>query len=256
MFAKVKCHFMVSAVTFLGHKVDKDGLHPLPDKINAVLNAPTPRNVQELKSYLGLLSYYSKFLPKLSTVLAPLYRLLCKDTHWRWKAAEEKAFELSKELLTSSRLLVHFDPSLPLTLACDASDYGVGAILAHQMPNGEERPIGYASRSLSKSERNYPQLEKEGLACIFGVKRFHSYLFGHHFHMITDHKPLLALLNEHRSTSPQASARIRRWSLFLSSYEYTLSFRDTHSHSNADALNRLPLPIALRKRIPLLKLFC
>ena len=136
---------MVSSVTFLGHKVDKDSLHLLPDKINAVRNAPTTRNVQELKSYLGLLSYYSKFLPKLSTVLAPLYRLLRKDTHWRWKAAEEKAFELSKELLTSSRLLIHFDPSLPLILACDASDYGVGAVLAHQMLNREERPIGYAS---------------------------------------------------------------------------------------------------------------
>ena len=247
---KSKCHFMVSSVTFLGHKVDKDGLHPLPDKISAVLSAPTPRNLQELKSYLGLLSYYSKFLPKLSTVLAPLYRLLRKDTHWRWMAAEEKAFDLSKELLTSSRLLVHFDPSLPLILACDASDYGVGAVLAHRMPNGEERPIGYASRSLSKAERNYPQLEKEALACIFGVKRFHSYLFGHHFHLITDHKPLLALLNEHRSTSPQASARIRRWSLFLSSYEYSLSFRDTQSHSNADALSRLPLPIAPEEEDP------
>ena len=186
----------------------------------------------------------------MSTVLAPLYRLLRKDTHWRWKAAEEKAFELSKELLTSSRLLVHFDPSLPLILACDTSDYGMGAVLAHQMPNGEERSIGYASRSFSKSERNYPQLEKEGLACIFGVKRFHSYLFGHHFHIITDHKPLLALLNEHRSTSPQASARIRRWSLFLSSYEYTLSFRDTHSHSNTDALSTLPLPTALEEEEP------
>ena len=107
---------MVSAVTFLGHKVDKDGLHLLPDRINAVLNAPTPRNIHELKSYLGLLSYYSKFLPKLSTVFAPLYRFLRKDTHWRWKAAEEKDFELSKELLTSFRLLVHFNPTLPLIL--------------------------------------------------------------------------------------------------------------------------------------------
>ena len=107
-----------------------------------------------------------------------------------------------------------------------------------------KHPIRYASRSLLKAERKYPQLEKEDLACIFGVKRFHSYLFGHHFHLITDHKPLLALVNEHRSTSPQASARIRRWSLFLSSYEYSLSFRDTQSHSNADALSRLPLPIA------------
>ena len=105
-------------------------------------------------------------------------------------------------------------------------------------------------RSLSMAERNYPQLEKEVFACIFSVKRFPSYLFGHHFHLITDDKPLLALLNEHHSTSSQASAQIRQWSLFLSSYEYSLSFRDTHSHSNADALSRLPLPIAPEEEDP------
>ena len=117
-------------------------------------------------------------------------------------------------------------------------------MLAHRMPNG------YVSRLLSKAERNYPQLEKEALACIFGVKRFHSYLFGHHFHLITDHKPLLALLNEHPLTSLQASARIRRWSLFRSSHEYSLFFRDTQSHSNANALSRLPLSIAPEEEDP------
>ena len=114
-------------------------------------------------------------------------------------------------------------------------------MLAHKMRDGTERPIGYASRTLTIAERNYSQLEKEGLACIFGIKKFHSYLFGHHFELVTDHKPLLAVLNEHRSTSPQASARIRRWSLFLSDYEYTLKFRKTTAHANADALSRLPL---------------
>ena len=98
------------------------------------------------------------------------------------------------EGVTSSRLLVHFDPKLPLLLACDASAYGIGAVLAHKMPDGSEKPIGYASRTLNSVERNYSQLQKEGLSCIFGIKRFYSYLFGHPFTSITDHKPLLGLL--------------------------------------------------------------
>ena len=236
-----KCEFMVKSVTFLGHRIDGDGLHPLSDKVDALKNAPAPCNTRELKSYLGLLSYYSKYLSNLSSVLAPLYELLCKDVKWKWSTRQEEAFKQSKELLTSTSLLVHFDPTLPLVLACDASEAGIGAVLAHKFPDGSERPIGYASRSLSKAEKNYSQLEKEGLSCVFGVKKFHSYLLGHRFLLYTDHKPLLALLNAQRSTSPQASARIRRWSLLLSTYEYDMEFRDTLSHANADALSRLPL---------------
>ena len=238
-----KCQFMMPSVTYLGYRIGTEGIHPLPEKVQAIKEAPRPTNPSELKAYLGILTYYSKFLPKMSTVLAPLYRLLRKDVPWQWTNQEEKAFVASKDLLTSSQLLVHFDPKLKLILACDASAYGVGAVLAHQLPDGSERPIAYASRSLSQAERNYSQLEKEGLACVFGVKRFHTYVFGHTFELVTDHKPLLSLFSEAKASSSQASARIRRWSLFLSSYEYTLRFRGTQSHGNADALSRLPAPM-------------
>ena len=173
---KEKCHFFVPSVSYLGHKIDGEGLHSLPDKVQAIQEAPSPTNVQELKAYLGLLTYYTRFLPNMSTVLSPLYRLLQKDVKWQWTADENQAFSASKDLLTSSSLLVHFDPKLKLILACDASAYGIGAVLAYKYPDGSERPIGYASRSLSKAEKNYSQIEKEGLACVFGVNKFHSYL--------------------------------------------------------------------------------
>ena len=142
---KSKCQFMKSSVTFLGHRVDADGLHPLAEKVEAVVKASTPRNLKELKSFLGLLLYYSKFLPNLSSVLAPLYHLLHKDALWKWSVEEEKAFQCSKELLTSSSLLVHFNPTLPLILVCDASEVAIGVVLAHRMPDGAERTIGYVS---------------------------------------------------------------------------------------------------------------
>jgi len=154
---------------------------------------------------------------------------------------QQKSFDKSKELLTSATFLVHFNRSLPILLACDASEYGMRAVLAHHLPDGSEHPVTCASRSLSRAERNYSQLEKEGLASVFGVNRFHAYLLGHHFDLITDLKPLLTLFNEHKPTSLQASARVRWWSLFLLAYEYAVKFRKTAEHSNADALIRVPL---------------
>lgn len=170
-----KCDFMQPSVNYLGHKIDETGLHPLPDKVQAIQDAPAPQSVQELKSYLGLLAYYGKFLPNLSSTLFPLYRLLRKDYPWTWDMEEERAFCQSKKLLTSTQFLAHFDSTLPLTLACDAS-----GVLAHKWPDGSEKPIGYASRTLSKAEQNYSQLEKEGLSCVFGIRSSRLICLGTH----------------------------------------------------------------------------
>ena len=230
-----KCKFMVPHIEFLGHLVDANGIRPLPEKICAIQQAPTPTNLTELKSYLGLISYYGKFLPNLSTRLAPLYKLLSKKVPWRWTPETERAFQQSKEMLTSKQLLTHYNPQLPLVLVCDASAYGVGFVLAHLMSDGTEKPIAYASRTLYAAERNYSQIEKEGVLCVFGVKKFYAYLFGRKFTLITDHRPLLSLLSGQKPTSMQALARIRRWSLALSMFEYNLQFRSTTAHGNADA---------------------
>jgi len=153
-------------------------------------------------------------------VLAPLYTLLRAKVPWRWTTVEAAAFKASKQLLLSSQCLVHYNRHEEVVLSCDASAYGIGAVLSHRFRDGTEKPIGFVSCTLSPAERNYSQLEKEGLACVFGIKRFHSYLFGRHFYLCTDHKPLLTLFKESRAVNPQASARIQRWALTLSMYEW------------------------------------
>ena len=152
---KSKCKFMVPSVLYLGHLIDQFGLHPLQEKVKVVKEAPSPKNVSEIKSYLGLLMCYSKVLPNMADVLAPLYKLLRRDIQWQWTDTEGKAFQATKDLLTSDALLVHFNPDLDLLLMCDASSYGIGAVLAHRMPDSSERPIGHASCSLFAVQHNY-----------------------------------------------------------------------------------------------------
>ena len=126
----------------------------------------------------------------MATVLNPLCNLLRKAVPWRWTACERRAFEASKELLVSSQVLVHFDSKLELVLACDASAYGVGTVVSHCMPDGTEKPIVFASRTLLDTERCYSQVEKEALAIVFGVKHFHSYFCGRHSYLQTQTRNL------------------------------------------------------------------
>ena len=249
-----KCLLMKRAVEYLGHTIDEQGLHPTADKLEAVKSAPRPKNVSELKSFLGLLTYYSRFLPNLASKLSPLYRLLNKSCSWTWGRTEQQTFQSAKQLLLSSKVLAHYDSSQELFLACDASPYGLGAVLSHRYPDGQEKPIGFASRTLTSAEKKYSQIEKEGLSCVFGIKKFHSYIYGRTFTLITDHKPLLSLLSEDKAVPVQASGRIKRWALMLGMYEYQMCHRKGSQHSNADALSRLPLPESLSSTPK--RLFC
>ena len=237
-----KCKFMCPSVEYLRHRIDADGLHATPEKLEAVVKAPEHANVQQLRSFLGLLNYYRKFLPNLSTMLHPLNNLLQQGQPWKWSEDCKHAFQEAKDTLTSSHLLVHYDPALPLRMAADASAYGVGAVISHVMPDGAERLIAYASCTLSQSEQNYAQLEKEALGLIFGVKRFHQYLFGRKFTLVTDHKPLMAILGPKKAIPSLAAARLQRWALILAAYDYDLEFKPTKQHCNADGLSSLPLP--------------
>ena len=134
-------------------------------------------------------------------MLHPLNALLQKDRRWKWSSECQQAFDQAKQMLSSSQLLTHYSPSLPIKLAADASEYGVGAVISHVGTDGNEHPIAFASKTLSTSERNYSQIEKEALALMFGVRKFQPYLYGRRFTLVTDHKPLLTILGPKRGVS-------------------------------------------------------
>ena len=238
---KSKCSFMQSSVEYLGHIVDRKGLHANPEKVKAIVDAPCPRDVPELRAFLGLLNYYGKFLPNLAGNIYPLNNLLCKAKKWNWTEACKKSFNWAKQAIASSKILVHYDPKLPIKVAADASAYGIGAVLSHILEDNTEHPVAFASRTLSPSEKNYSQIDKEALALIFAVKKFHQYLYGRHFTLVTDHKPLLAILGPKKGIPPLAAARLQRWAFQLSAYTYDIEFKRTTDHCNADGLSRLPI---------------
>ena len=153
----------------------------------------------------------------------------------------QKAFDTAKQLLSSDRALAHYDVDRPVKLYCDASAYGLGACLVHIMDDGSQKPIAYASRTLSKPEQAYAQIEREGLALVFGVRRFHQYLYGRPFVLVTDHLPLCKIFGSKQGIPPMAAARMQRWALTLSAYQYTIEHINGTANHCADCMSRLPL---------------
>ena len=203
-----RCSFGVDNVQYLGYTIGATGLKPTKEKLNAILNSPGPKDLTQLRGYLGMLNFYRKFLVSAAAILEPLNALLRKDVHWEWKAEHSKAFQDSKTALLDA-CLIHFDPNLPIVVSVDSSKHkhGLGAVLCQQK-DGAELPVVFASRSQNKAERNYSQTEKEASALVFALKKFHHYLWGHKFSLITDHKPLLGLFNPNKPIPEMASDRI------------------------------------------------
>lgn len=234
-----KCKFAQPQVEYLGHQLSKEGIAKSP-KVDAVLNMCAPTDVSGLRSFLGSVQSYGKFLKNLSTVAEPLYRLTKRGVPWKWKTEETRAFKKLKEMLTSDNVLVHYDPEQKLGIACDASETGIGAVLFHRYEDGDERPIANVSKTLNKTQRNYSQVQKEALAIVYGLKKFYQYIWGRNFTLVTDHKPLIALFSPTKETPVLAANRLARWALMLSKFDYEIEYRRTNNHSNADALSRLP----------------
>ena len=239
-----KCEFMVLSVEFLGYRVDREGQHHTDEKIPPIKGALSSKNVAELRSSLGLLNYYGNFIPNLSTLLQLLHELPRKGVKWAWTEESEKAFVCSKSELVTDKVLVPYDEKI---LACDASPYGVGVVISHVMDDGEERPIAFASRTLTKGERNYLQIEKEALGIVFGVRQFQRYLYGRTFHLLTDHKQLVTILGPKTAVPTLAAARMQRWAVILQAYNYQAEYPSSAEHANADALSRLPCDISPMK---------
>ncbi|KAI5746646.1 hypothetical protein M8J77_005896 [Diaphorina citri] len=237
---KDKCVFFKPSISYLGHVINEHGLLKSNDKIEAIQDAPSPTNQKELKSFLGLLNYYHKFILQLATKISPLNALLRKYQKFQWTTECEEAFQNVKKEIASDTVLVHFDSNLPVSLATDASPVGLGAVLSHRLPDGTEKPIAFASRVLTTSEKNYSQIDKEATAIYWGVKKFYDFVYGRKFTLITDHKPLVSIFNPNKMLPSVTASRLFNYAHFLSGFDYDIAYRKTGDHGNADFLSRFP----------------
>ncbi|XP_046420699.1 uncharacterized protein K02A2.6-like [Neodiprion fabricii] len=235
-----KCKFFKNEVCYLGFRINEEGIRPLEAKIKSVKDAPKPRDVSELRSFLGSINYYGRFIENMAQKLRGLYECLEKDK-FEWTEVCDKTFEKIKRELVSDKILAHFDPQKQTVLTCDASPYGISAVLAYRDEEGNDRPICFASRTLTSTERNYTHLDKEGLAIIFGVRKYFEYLYGHKFILQTDSAALARIFDPSKVIPEIAAARLQRWALFLAPFEYTIKHIQGKKNY-ADWLSRLPLP--------------
>jgi transposase InsO family protein len=238
-----KCYFGKSEAQYLGHIVSRDGVKPDPSKIAAVENFSVPQTLTDVRSFLGIVNYYHRFVPDLGTLAEPLYYLMKKNVHFNWNEQCQAAFEKIKVLLVSSPTLRFPDFTREFIICCDASDCGLGVILSQVDEDGKEYVVSYGSRALSKEEKNYSVSERECLSVIFGVTSFRCYLHGRHFTVFTDHGSLQWLLN-----LKDANGRLARWALKLQGHDMTIHHRAGRLNGNADALSRAPVPIRVVTR--------
>jgi hypothetical protein len=215
-----KCQFFLKTVEYLGHSVGPEGVIPLEKHKEAIQAFKRPENTTQLRSFLGLLNYYHSYIPNLSDKQLPLNELLRKNVRWTWKEEHIAAFKELKDTLNKVVPLKVFDPDLQVVLIVDASPYGVGDQLCNRTEDGKLLTVAFASATLSSAESLYPHYEKEALSLIFAVKKFHRYLYGRVFTVLTDSLPVSLIFNEHKEIPISAHPRLVRWALFLSGYHY------------------------------------
>ncbi|XP_022785752.1 uncharacterized protein K02A2.6-like [Stylophora pistillata] len=228
---KEKLKFRRKEVKFMGHVLYQDCLKPDPDKVQGIKEMPAPTSKQDLKRLLGMVNYLQKFAPNLSEVTAPMRDLLKEGNQFRWnEQVQGCSFKRVKEILSAAPVLKYFDPKDDVELQCDASDRGLGACLVQ---GGQ--PVAYVSRSMTETEGNYGQIEKEMLAILLGVERFEQCVYGRPVKIQTDHKPLESIFRKSLHSAPK---RLQRMLLRLQKYDLQVSYKKGTEMYLADSLSR------------------
>lgn len=229
-----KCMYRVKSLEFLGHRLSSKGIEPSVDKTLAIKQFRQPNTSEEVRSFLGLVNYVGKFIPNLSTLTDPLRELTKQGAQFIWTDKHANTFEEIKQHMSNPKVLGYYDVNNRTRVIADASPVGLGAVLIQYNDQSEARVISFASRGLTDVEKRYAQTEKEALALVWAIERFHHYLFGRSFELVTDHKPLETIFGPHS----RPCARIERWVLRLQSYKYKIIYKPGKSNI-ADPLSRL-----------------
>ena len=230
-----KCQFGRRSIKFLGHIISAEGIGTDPDKIAAIKKLPYPKkDITEIRSFLGLVGYYRRFIPNYADIAEPLHQLLKKNSKREWTDECNSAVDQFKAALLSAPILRRPDFSKPFQIICDASSIGVGAILEQLDEEGDPHPIYYWSHTLNPAERNYSTTERECLAVVLAIKQFRHYVGGSRFTVFTDHSAL-----KHLQTAKDLSGRLQRWSLALQEYQFEIHYRKGMEQGSADGLSRL-----------------
>ncbi|CAG9137171.1 unnamed protein product [Plutella xylostella] len=250
-----KCDFLRSSIDYLGYEISADGVRPGQRKITSVLNFPRPENVHNVRQFLGLASYFRKFIQGFSQIAFPLSKLLKKDAGWEWSSSQEKAFEDLKARLVDRPILAIYDPNAETELHTDASKIGVGGILLQRCSaNDAFRPVAYYSRQTSPEEKNFHSYELETLAVVCSLRKFRIYLLGKKFKIITDCSALRSTFSK-RDLIP----RVARWWLLFQEFDCSVEYRSGTKMSHVDALSRNPvsdMEETLADRFPMVMSIC
>lgn len=231
---KKKCRFCQEQVPYLGHIITRSGLQTDPAKVLAITEMPIPQNVKQVQSFLQTCSWYRRFVPNFAKCAQPLTQLTKKNAVWDWGTKQQSAYDELKRCLTSAPILRQADISKPYTIKTDASDYALGAVLV-QGEGLDEHPVEYASRLLTKAERNYSTTEREALAVIWAVSKFRGYIEGSTVIIATDHQALKWLMSLKSPTG-----RLARWALQLQPYNLKIEYIPGKTNTVADGLSRPP----------------
>ena len=235
-----KCQWFKKEVKVLGHVVKENEIKMDQDKIKAIQEWKIPKNIKQLQQFIGLCSYYRRFIKGFASIAAPLYALFKKEKHWKWSDDCQKSFDLLKEKLTSYPVLRQPDFSKPFYIYTDASGVALGAVLSQKDENNKEYVCYYWSWILKGAELHYTISEKECFAIIKAIKFFRIYIFGVKFYVITDHAALVWLMS-----IKDPVGKLARWAIYLQAHNFEIIHRAGRKHSNVDGLSRSILALSI-----------